>query len=195
MNEDTKALLAHQRLAAGQETGNEHHNHITTPFDLPGRKEVADAISRATKEAVARVPFVDRRNASSLRCEFENFKGRLHGQEADRVKAEQAIVKFTGRLVDLRKLLKKYQELAAKSPQYSQRVDETASKITTVESELAFHKKDLERVSRIIDSIKKLMKQFLADTPGKGYPTTAEMLRDQDELRKLEAEAADLVRF
>ncbi len=152
--------------------------------------EIVDAISAATKQAAACVPFIDRRVASSIRVQVSNKKAQIAAQEGDQQKAEQTIVKLTGKIAACRPLLKKYQQALAKQPHFSGLVDETAKKIATFESDLAFWKKDLDRVKRIVDSQKKLLKEFLAASPGKNYPTNGEMLVADDELKQLEREAA-----
>lgn len=183
------------RLAAAKQLGHKtirgEFFHVASHMDLPNNQKIADAISAATKEAVARVPFIDRRQASQIRCELGTRKAQIAGQEEDQVKAEQTIVKLTGKIAALRPLLKKYQQAMPKQPHYSGLVDETAKKIATLESDLAFWKKDLDRVTRILASHKKLMAEFLSQTPGKGFPTNGEMLVADDELKKLEREAAN----
>jgi hypothetical protein len=181
-------LVAHQLL--GQKTI-AAERHIPTPLDLPHNKAIADTISALAKASLANVKFVDRRVASSVHCELANKKNQLRLQEEDQTKDEQTIVKITGKLVSLRALNKKYRSLLDKSPHYAGLVDETSLKISGLESDLAFWKKDLDRVTRIVDSLKKLLKEFLAQTPGKGFPTNGEMLVADDELKKLEREAAN----
>ena len=175
-------LLKHKTISA--------ERHIATPLDLYSRAAITDAISAATKEAVSRIPFIDRRQASAIRCELASRKNQIRLQEEDQTKAEQIIVKLTGQLASLRKLEKKYRGLVGKSPHYSGLVDETSMKIRRLDSDLEFWEKDLDRVLRIIASHKKLLDEFLAQTPRKGFPTNAEMLVADDELKKLENEAA-----
>jgi hypothetical protein len=174
-------LLKHKTIAA--------ERHIATPFDLNGRQKIADAISAATKEAVARVPFIDRRNAIEIRSQLACKKNQLRLQEEDATKAEQYIVKVTGQIAALQTLLKKYRKLLDKSPHYAGLVDETSLKIGRLEHDLAFAKKDLDRIEGITTSLKKLIKEFLSLTPAKGYPTNGEMLVADDDLKEAEREA------
>jgi molecular chaperone DnaK (HSP70) len=176
-------LLKHKTISA--------QRHIQTPLDLHSRSAITDAISAATKQAVARIPFIDRRNASDIRCQLTNKKNQIRLQEEDQVKAEQTIVKLTGKIAALQTLLKRYRKLVEKQPHYAGLVDETSLKIRTFEADLEFWKKDLDRVTRIVDSLKKLLKGFLAQTPGKGFPSNGEMLAADDELKKEEREAAN----
>ena len=91
-------------------------------------------------------------------------------------------------------MLKKYRKLLDKSPHYAGLIDETSLKVGRLEHDLAFAKKDLERIQRILKSHKKLLSEFLSQTPGKGFPTNGEMLVADDELKKLEREAQDELR-
>ena len=170
-------------------TGIEVVLHIATPFDAPGSQAIAAAISAATKEAVARVPFIDRRNAIDIRCQLANKKNQIRLQEEDQSKAEQYIVKVTGQIASLQTLLKKYRKLLDKSPHYAGLIDETSLKVGRLEHDLAFAKKDLDRIERILKSHKKLLSEFLSQTPAKGYPTNGEMLVADDELKEAEREA------
>ena len=170
-------------------TGIEVVLHIATPFDAPGSQAIAAAISAATKEAVARVPFIDRRNAIEIRSQLACKKNQLRLQEEDATKAEQYIVKVTGQIAALQTLLKKYRKLLDKSPHYAGLVDETSLKIGRLEHDLAFAKKDLDRIDGITTSLKKLIKEFLSLTPAKGYPTNGEMLVADDDLKEAEREA------
>jgi len=179
-------LLKHKTIAA--------ERHVATPLDLYNRSAITDAISRATTEAMARVPFVDRRQASEIRNQLRVKQAQIEGNEAEQTKTEQIIVSLTGKVAALRPLLKKYQAGLAKQPHYAGLVDETSLKMSNLERDLVFWKKDLERVTRIVVSQKKLLKEFLAQTPGKGFPTNGELLEQQDELRKLEREAANELR-
>jgi hypothetical protein len=179
-------LLKHKTISA--------ERHIQTPLDLHSRSAITDAISAATKQAVARIPFIDRRNASDIRCQLASKKNQIRLQEEDQTKAEQIIVKLTGQLVSLRKLDKKYRALVGKAPHYSGLAEETSLKIRRLEADLEFWKTDLARVSRIVASHKKLLAEFLSQSPGKGFPTNGELLQQQDELRKLEAEAVSELR-
>lgn len=168
--------------------------HVQSPMDLHNRVKIADAITAATKEAVARVPFIDRRQASEIRCQLLNKQNQIKANEEEQNKTEQIIVSLTGKIAVLQPLLKKYRAGLAKQPHYAGLVDETSLKITNLERDLVFWKKDLGRVTRIVESQKKLLKEFLSQTPGKGYPTNGELLQQQDELRKLEREAASELR-
>jgi hypothetical protein len=179
-------LLGHDTISA--------QLHIQTPLDLHNRAGIADAISRATTNALSRQPFVDRREASSIRVQVSNKKSQIAAQEGEQQKAEQYIVKLTGQLVSLRALDKKYRKLLDKSPHYAGLADETSLKIRRLEGDLEFAKKDLARIERIVASHKKLLAEFLSQTPGKGFPTNAELLEQQNEIKKLEAEAANELR-
>lgn len=163
--------------------------HIPTPHDFQASQELEKAINKATLEAVGRVPFVDRRNAIDIRCQLANKKNQIRLQEEDQTKAEQYIVKVTGQIASLQTLLKKYRKLLDKSPHYAGLIDETSLKVGRLEHDLAFAKKDLDRIQRILKSHKKLLSEFLSQTPGKGFPTNGEMLVADDELKEAEREA------
>ncbi len=174
-------LLKHTTIAA--------ERHIATPLDTNGRQKIADAISAATKEAVSRIPFIDRRNASEIRFQLACKKNQIRLQEEDQTKAEQYIVKVTGQIAALQTLLKKYRKLLDKSPHYAGLIDENSLKVGRLEHDLAFAKRDLERIQRILKSHKKLLAEFLSQTPAKGFPTNGEMLVEDDDLKKAESEA------
>lgn len=174
-------LLKHKTIAA--------ERHIATPLDLHNRSAIADAIGAATKEAVSRIPFVDRRNASEIRCQLACKKNQIRLQEEDKSKAEAIITKLTGQLVSLKALEKKYKKSLDKQPHFAGLVDETSLKIRRIEADLEFWKKDLDRITRILKSHKKLLTEFLSQTPGKNFPTNGEMLVADDDLKKAESEA------
>jgi hypothetical protein len=139
---------------------------------------------------VARVPFIDRRNAIDIRSQLACKKNQITPARGGcRRKAEQYIVKVTGQIAALQTLLKKYRKLLDKSPHYAGLVDETSLKIGRLEHDLAFAKKDLDRIEGITTSLKKLIKEFLSLTPAKGYPTNGEMLVADDDLKEAEREA------
>jgi hypothetical protein len=165
------------------------------PADSPGSQEIQKAISAATKEAVSRVPFIDRREASTVRCQFLQKQAQVELQKKDKTAAEQTVVKMTGQIAALDALLRKYRKLLDKQPTiYSPLVDETNLKINKIRHNLEFETKDLDRITRILDSHEKLLQEWLVQTPGKGYPTNLELLKQQDELKKLEADAANELR-
>jgi hypothetical protein len=179
------------RLAAATRLGRktiEVVPHIMTPLDFPTRKAMADAIDRARPQ---NVKVVDRREAPTLRAELENLQHRGAAQEAERVGAAQYVVTLTGRLVQLRKLKKQYEKGAETQPRNRSLVEEADTKIAAGEQKLAQATKNEERLTRITVSISTQIENFLKATPGKGFPTNAEFLKEAAELQKVERELAD----
>ncbi|MGA8761818.1 MAG: hypothetical protein WB562_02925 [Candidatus Sulfotelmatobacter sp.] len=166
--------------------------HIATPLDLPGRKEIAAAISAATAGLARNIKIVDRRDPASIRTELENFQHRRGLLEKDRAYCAASVVEVTGKLVALRALKKKYATLAETAPHYGRAVDEAAGKIAKLEPDLAFAKDRESRLQKIVDSIDKQIENFLAHTPGKGFPTNAGLLQEANEIKKMERELAAL---
>jgi|GEM_PF-6094497 len=166
--------------------------HITTPFDLPGRKEIAAAMERTARELSANIKFVDRRVPSTVKLELENLQLRGAHQAEARNAAAAHVVKITGQIAGWQKLIKSYEAAARTSPNFQAAVGELRDKIANARNWLADAKEDEARLTRICDSIQQQVKDFLDSRPAPEFKTNAELLKEADEIKKLERQMAAL---
>jgi hypothetical protein len=154
------------------------------------REEITTAISAATESVKPNV--VDRRDPVSLRNELANMQVRHDLQEKDRQYCAASVVEVTGKLVAQQKLLEKYQKLVVKQPHYERGIEDLKLTIRKLGRDLDFAKDRESRLTKIVDSIKKQIKEFLEHTPGKGFPSNAQMLKDHESVQQMEKELAAL---
>jgi hypothetical protein len=194
VDEEMNLVDGRHRLAAVKELGHKTiagDLHIMTPLDLPGRKAVADAIDASSRERAKQIKIVDRRDPASVRTELGNLQRRGAAQESDLSGAQQYVVQLTGRLVSLRKLKKQYEKVTEAQPRNRSLIEEVDGKISAVEQNLTVAKKNQDRLTRIVASIAEQVTGFLAQSPGKGFPSNEKLLADHTEVKKLERELAD----
>jgi hypothetical protein len=140
--------------------------------------EIHDAEHKRTGDVDQRT--IGRQN---IQREFNMKTAQLEANEASLHDAETGVVGLTGRLVQLQETRRRYEGMR-QLPDVLRRIEGCGAEIGRVKEMLDQQKANFERFTKIVESQKKILAEFLAHRPFEGALSNLEVL---EEMKALEA--------
>jgi|HubBroStandDraft_1064217.scaffolds.fasta_scaffold00047_11 hypothetical protein len=132
----------------------------------------------------------DYRDPVAIKHELKNREAQIQLDEDTLAKTSRSVVVATGKLAALRKLRKEHAKNAETQPTCESYLRDIDVKIERQEEAVADLTAHEARLGRIVDAKKKLLSDFLRQTPHKKLKTNKELLADHGVIRKLRDELA-----
>jgi chromosome segregation ATPase len=121
----------------------------------------------------------------NVQREFDIKTTQLEGNEKSLHSAETAVVDLTGRIAQLQETRRKYERMR-QLPDVLRRIEGCDAEIGRVREMLGQQKANFERMTKIVESQKKILAEWLAHRPFEGALTNLEVLEELKELAALD---------